>query len=267
MLKHGAMSCAAGGLDSLGAVEYVNLISRRLNLQLPSTLVFDYPTTAAVSSYLMSRLAVQQQKPALAAAQLSTTEQSSIGQPTMSYNPSSRGPSAAAMAVSILGCVLKPIQAPATIPHELGSASTTLCLPVLDAIIPIPHNRWDTDEAAVCAGGLNTSSATAAIPALPARYGVFMSDVDRFDPVAFGLSSNEAVAMDPQQRLLLESAGELLAGHLSPHDDRVSAGGVSNTAVFVGISWTEYHRLAMMHGHSVGTYSAQGAVLSVASGR
>ncbi len=32
-------ACRAGGLDSLGAVEYVNLIARRLNVQLPSTLV------------------------------------------------------------------------------------------------------------------------------------------------------------------------------------------------------------------------------------
>jgi hypothetical protein len=28
-----------GGLDSLGAVEYINVIGRRLDMQLPSTLV------------------------------------------------------------------------------------------------------------------------------------------------------------------------------------------------------------------------------------
>jgi hypothetical protein len=33
----------AAGLDSLGAVEYVNLVSRRLGVQLPSTLVREAP--------------------------------------------------------------------------------------------------------------------------------------------------------------------------------------------------------------------------------
>jgi hypothetical protein len=37
--------------------------------------------------------------------------------------------------------------------------------------------------------------------------------------------------------------------------------------VFVGISWTEYHALARAHGAPLGTYTAQGAVLSVACGR
>ena len=38
-------------------------------------------------------------------------------------------------------------------------------------------------------------------------------------------------------------------------------------AVHVGISWTEYARIAANHGVSAGPYSAQGAVLSVAPGR
>jgi hypothetical protein len=37
--------------------------------------------------------------------------------------------------------------------------------------------------------------------------------------------------------------------------------------VFVGISWTEYARLATTHALPPGAYTAQGAVLSVASGR
>ena len=41
----------------------------------------------------------------------------------------------------------------------------------------------------------------------------------------------------------------------------------ANIAVHVGISWTEYARLAAYHGAGAGLYSAQGAVLSVAPGR
>jgi acyl carrier protein len=47
----------AAGLDSLGAVELRNALEGRLGLQLPGTLVFDYPSRAALSQYIGSRLA------------------------------------------------------------------------------------------------------------------------------------------------------------------------------------------------------------------
>ena len=39
------------------------------------------------------------------------------------------------------------------------------------------------------------------------------------------------------------------------------------TGVFIGISWTEYARLAVLHGLPMSAYTAQNAVLSVAAGR
>ncbi len=44
------------GLDSLAAVELRNLLADTLKLQLPSTLLFDYPTLDAVTDYLMVEL-------------------------------------------------------------------------------------------------------------------------------------------------------------------------------------------------------------------
>ncbi len=46
----------AAGLDSLGAVELRNSLEGRLGVQLPSTLMLDYPTVAALAGYLASRL-------------------------------------------------------------------------------------------------------------------------------------------------------------------------------------------------------------------
>jgi len=56
------------GLDSLMAVELRNLLGAGLGLQraLPATLVFDYPTTAALANYFMRTL-FEEETPAAAA--------------------------------------------------------------------------------------------------------------------------------------------------------------------------------------------------------
>lgn len=55
------------GLDSLGAVEFRSSLEARLSVHLPPTLVFDYPSLAAIVDYLDDTLAAQQ--PAAAATQ------------------------------------------------------------------------------------------------------------------------------------------------------------------------------------------------------
>lgn len=46
----------AAGLDSLGAVELRNTLESAISMSLPPTLVFDYPTAAAIASYLATHL-------------------------------------------------------------------------------------------------------------------------------------------------------------------------------------------------------------------
>jgi len=99
-----------------------------------------------------------------------------------------------------------------------------------DTVVEVPPNRWNIeayyDPDAEAPGKMNT------------RWGAFVNDLEQFDPGFFGLSIREAATMDPQQRMLLEVAWEALedAG-LSP--DRLAG---SQTGVFVGLCFSDYHR-------------------------
>ena len=168
-------------------------------------------------------------------------------------------------------------------------------LPTHDAILPVPLSRWDRHHNW-------PSNADSATSSLPAQFGGFLANAELFDAAAFGLSPSEALCMDPQHRLLLEAAAEIVSSRrrksamVSPRVRANAGPGVSpanlphyfegmdarqrqghlaaageaaamsplgdNLGVFVGISWTEYHRLAEAHmGAAGGPYAAQGAVL------
>jgi hypothetical protein len=242
---------AAGGLDSLGAVEYVNLVGRRLNLQLPSTLIFDYPTVSSVTGFLSTKLATRQATATAAAAPAAAAAR--VPKPLAA--PAAALPPAAGGAVSIRGTLLWPLMAA----QDSSAAVPSLVLPQQDAIQAVPVSRWNPDEPRGLPADL--VSAVAAT-----RFGAFLQGVDQFDSAAFGLSAPEAVAMDPQHRLLLASAGQLLATPGAFAGSSV-AQQMAGTGVFVGISWTEYHTLSKACGQPVGANTAQGAVLSVACGR
>ena len=51
------------GIDSLAAVELRNRLTKATSLQLPTTLVFDHPTPAAIADYLLAKIGEQQSAP------------------------------------------------------------------------------------------------------------------------------------------------------------------------------------------------------------
>jgi len=127
----------------------------------------------------------------------------------------------------------------------------------VDAIGPLPADRWDVDAL--------YHPDPEHVGTIAARGGGFLRRVDAFDPAFFGITPREAQGMDPQQRLLLEVCWEALE-HAGQPPDRLSR---SRTGVYVGVCSNDYATLQHETGDRalLDAHFASGIAHSVASGR
>ncbi|MBL6449561.1 SDR family NAD(P)-dependent oxidoreductase [Fulvivirga sp. 29W222] len=112
-----------------------------------------------------------------------------------------------------------------------------------DCITEIPEDRWDTkrffDPKRNQAGKSYS------------KWGGFISDVDKFDPLFFNISPKEAELIDPQERLFIEAAWQTIedAGYSK---EGISAMG--RVGVYVGVMYGQYQLYgaeAMLAGNAV----------------
>jgi amino acid adenylation domain-containing protein len=95
------------------------------------------------------------------------------------------------------------------------------------------------------------------------RWGGFMKQVDRFDPMFFNISPREACLMDPQQRIFLETAWKCIedAGY-KPSD--LSG---TKTGLFVGISNSGFRELISQQNVPIESHMATGTAASIIANR
>ena len=188
----------AAGVDSLGAVELSSSLSQSLGAQLPGTLVFDYPTASALTTFLVESFVGSGFSVNGTSREMLTHETCLASSRTDLNNSLSIGIS------------------------ELSSRSSgdaVLSLFPRDQSERVPLTGWDVEGQVKLSGG-----------SIPVQFGVFLRRVASFDPNAFAVSEIEASSIDPQQRLLLETTAETLLSRAEDLQDKIL---LSRWGVFV----------------------------------
>ena len=216
------------GFDSVAAVELRERLQSATGLRLPTTVVFNHPTSRRLAERLLAE---------------------ALGAP--GTPPGAVRPQSSDEPIAVVGMACRfpgGVSSPAELWELLGEGR--------DAIGGFPEDRgWDLERLYDPDPERPDSSYV--------REGGFLADVAGFDAEFFAIAPREALSMDPQQRLLLESSWEALED--AGIDPRALAARM--TGVYVGVSSQDYSAGIGGPEGALAGYRLTGSASSVASGR
>jgi len=214
------------GLVSLEAVSLVNELSQMLGRELSPTLPWDYPTIESLTNHLAGYSKVE------------TAPKMATPQPKEALEP---------IAIVGMGCRFP------------GAGNLDQFWQLLvdgrDAISEIPAERWQVDDfydpQSTTPGKMST------------RWGGFLENLERFDPLFFNISPREAPHIDPRQRLIMEVAWEALENAGIPPESLAG----SRTGVFMANLANDYGSLLFEDLGWIDSFSGSGTANSIISNR
>ncbi|CDI87737.1 hypothetical protein EPH_0047980 [Eimeria praecox] len=218
------------GVDSLGAVEFRNLLSKKLGMKLSATTLFDYPTLNAITEYVFEATG-EDKGPADGSAGLQ------LGRVAVVHD---------GLAVVSVGCRL---------PGRSDSpeAMWQMLLDRTDCMMDIPLSRWSVYE-------MYNDDFDFPGKAYVKR-AAFIDNVEYFDNALFNITPPEVKAMDPQQRILLEVSYETFISSGYTKESLHNA----NIGVFVGVCNHDW--VYLMSDDTISSYSGTGSAGCIIANR
>ena len=226
------------GVDSIVGVRFVNELNQQLHIELKATVLFDYGSVEKLATFIAEEcrpLLEEGGSSALAPLPThpSTREEITPG----SWHPYEPAPIAVSSSprlplretdVAVIGMSGRFPGADNVEKFWCNLAAGKNC------IGEVPPERWD--HSLIYEPGSRQTNKT------NSKWGGFLADADKFDPLFFSISGREAEATDPQHRLFLEECYHAIedAGYAGP-----SVNLAKKCGVFVGVEPGDYLHLLM----------------------
>jgi 3-oxoacyl-(acyl-carrier-protein) synthase/acyl carrier protein len=208
------------GFDSVLSLELRQSLSDAFGVDLPATLLYDYPTVSQLKKKVVETVMGENEdvfEAAPAAATATATASTAVA-----VSPS-LGDDAPGSSVIVSGYGAR--FSSSDTPEKLWA----LLLDGKDQVSQIPLGRLPE--------GISEEELEIA----SSKWGSFLSNVKEFDSFFFNISPREAIALDPQHRMLLECTWSVIES--SGRDPLTLKDSKNKTGVYVGISGCEYAKI------------------------
>jgi acyl transferase domain-containing protein len=235
------------GLDSILGVEFTKKINEAFALDIKATKLYDHSTVNALSSFISGQQGASAPEQAVGTGgaveneitDLEYFRRKYMGEDSPSVVPVATMPAPGVVDVAEGDVAIIGMSARFPGADDVWRYWENLAAGV-DSVTEVPPDRWDVDR--FYEPGKSIPGKTFC------KWGGFLRDVDKFDPLFFNISPLEAEALDPQQRLFLQEAWRALenAGYSPESLDNKKCG------VFVGVmSSGEYASGSMFNASSI----------------